>query len=494
MASQPPERAAVVIIHGIGEQPPISTLGRFAQGLMDHAGASQPEPALRQLGGGSVPLLRFRGLIPGRETDVMEFAWQHLVRGRITAFATLRWLLSTTLAPLNFGRHWRILASAGREAPGPWQVVMRQLLVAAALLLPALLLAVALLFIISGWLGGRLLPIVPAAAEVSTADLGLFTAGLLTGMLGLFQLLAIGREASSARRINRRTRKLHGQAWSGLHGSALRAWRVPALLTGMLLLAAATVFVSVAADVWLLISDWLPDEQGHNWLLTCLLATGIALLLPLFLNLMRDYAGDVAYYVTSDRTPVARRSRYDIRKNAARLLHELLRDPAYDQVVVVGHSLGTVIAFDALNELSREVRQENALSAVQLGKLSGLLTLASPLDKVAYFFREQTEDDAALHAQLLSYLHPTKRLSSRRDDGPYRMAGYEVPFRRLRWINVHAPADVISDPLVFYSVDELCRVSYLPLGAHGRYWHDARTYRLLLKLLRDDHSRPANAA
>src|SRR5690625_7983353 len=128
MASQPPERAAVVIIHGIGEQPPISTLGRFAQGLMDHAGASQPEPALRQLGGGSVPLLRFPGLFPGRETDVMEFAWQHLVRGRITASATLRWLLATPLAPLQFRRHSRVLASAGPGAPRSWQGDARPLL------------------------------------------------------------------------------------------------------------------------------------------------------------------------------------------------------------------------------------------------------------------------------------------------------------------------------------------------------------------------------
>lgn len=494
MAGQPPPRAAVVIIHGIGEQPPVSTLGRFAQGLMDHAGASQPEPVLRQLNGSTLPLLRFRCLLPGLETDVLEFTWQHLVRGRITAFATLRWLLATTLAPLDFGRHWRILTAAGQEAPSPWQVIMRQLLVAAALLLPALLLGAVGVFIANGWLGGSLVPAVPAAVQGTAADLSLFTLGLLTGMMGLFQLIAVNREAVMAGRIRRRTQRLHGVNWSGLHGAELRAWRVPALLTSIVLLAAAYLLGSITADVWRLVGSWLTDQQGRHWLLACLLAAAAAILLPRFLNVIRDYAGDVAYYVTSDRSPVARRSRYDIRKNAARLLLELLKDPAYDRVVVVGHSLGTVIAFDALNELSREARQENALTAIQLGKLSGLLTLASPLDKVAYFFREQTADDAALHAQLLSYLHPTKRQSSRRDDGPYRMARYEVPFRRLHWTNMHAPADVISDPLVFYAVDELCSVRYSPVGAHGRYWSDRRTYRLLLKLLRDDQSRPAKTA
>lgn len=494
MASRPPARAAVVIIHGIGEQPPLSTLGRFGQGLLDHAGASQPEPALRQMTGHSVPVLRFRGLAPGLDADVLEFAWQHLVRGQITAFATLRWLLATTLAPLNFGRHWRILASAGQEAPGPWQVITRQLLVAAALLLPALLLAAAVVFVTSGWLAGSLVPGIPQAAELSAVDLSLFVLSLLVGVLGVLQLITVGREAITAARINRCALRLHERPWSGLHGAAIRAWRIPALLTGSVLLAASYLLGSAAADVYSLIRNWLTDPQGRYWLFSCLLVAAGALLLPRFLNGIRDYAGDIAYYVTADRTPIARRSRYDIRSNAAQLLLELLKDPVYDRVVIVGHSLGSVIAFDALNELSREVRQENVLSAPQLGKLSGLLTLAAPLDKVAYFFREQTADDAALHAQLLSYLHPTRRLPSRRDDGPYRMATYAVPFRRLRWINMHAPADVISDPLVFYAVDELCRVSYPPLGAHGRYWHDARTYQSLLQLLADAQAGSPRAA
>ena len=488
MVSQP-SRAAVVVVHGIGEQPAVSTLGRFAQGMIDHAGASQPEAVLRRVGNMSVPVLRFSEASDSTasftETDVMEFSWQHLVRGHTAAFPTLAWLVSTTLAPLDVARHWRILARAGPEAPSPWNVILRQLLVAVTLLVPLLLLPALLLYVASNWTGTAVLRLIPTGVSVPLSAFLLFSFSLLLGLLGLLQLLAVLRDGLNAGQLKRRTLQLHGKEWTGLHGPQLRAWRVPALLIGVALLGAAVVVGMVRTDLYELVSVWLNDPEGGSWLLFTTGSAAVLLLVPMFLRWVRDYAGDIAYYVTADRKPIARRSRYDIRRNAAQFLNALLRDPTYERIVVVGHSLGTVIAFDALNELSRQVRIENALSVAQVGKLKGLLTFASPLDKVAYFFREHTADDAAVHAQMLSFLHPTKRLPSRRDDGPYRFKPYAVPFRNLRWVNLHSPQDLISDPLVFYRVDELCTVNYWPAGAHGRYWSDPKTYRLLLKLLGD---------
>src|SRR5690625_1600028 len=170
MARQQPSRAAVVVVHGIGEQPPVSTLGRFAQGMMDHAGASQPEAVLRRVGDLNVPVLRFVNSAAKTagftETDVMEFSWQHLVRGHTAAFPTLAWLVSTTLAPLDFARHWRILAMAGPEAPSPWAVVLRQLLIAVILLIPLLLLLTLLLYVASALSG---ISVLPGCRQVSGA-------------------------------------------------------------------------------------------------------------------------------------------------------------------------------------------------------------------------------------------------------------------------------------------------------------------------------------
>src|SRR5690625_2857865 len=177
MVSQP-SRAAVVVVHGIGEQPPVSTLGRFAQGMIDHAGASQPEAVLRRVGEMSVPVLRFSETSDSTasftETDVMEFSWQHLVRGHTSAFPTLAWLVSTTLAPLDFARHWRILAMAGPEAPSPWAVVLRQLLIAVILLIPLLLLLTLLLYVASALSGISVLPRMPPGVGGPLSALLLF--------------------------------------------------------------------------------------------------------------------------------------------------------------------------------------------------------------------------------------------------------------------------------------------------------------------------------
>jgi len=84
-----------------------------------------------------------------------------------------------------------------------------------------------------------------------------------------------------------------------------------------------------------------------------------------------------------------------------------------------------------------------ACRPLPLLKLRGLLTFGSPLDKIADFFRERVPDGHAVHAQLASFRHASRRRPSRRDDGPYP------------W----------------------------PWTAHERYWGDPETYRALTDLL-----------
>jgi len=482
LTDQPRSRAAVVVIHGIGEQPPLSTLGRFAQGLVDNAGVSQPEPVLRHLAGETVPVLRFSGLRAGGDVDVLEFSWQHLIQGRAGSLRTLRWLLGTTLAPLDFRRHWRVLAAAGTEAPSPWLVVLRQLLIAGALLLPVLA-APAFLVLAWFWVADRLGTGLPPRLNAGAWEITVFLVSLVAGVLALVQLIAVVRDAITAARLNRHVQKHHGTGWHGLHGGEAKRWRVPAFVLTCVLLLAAVLLGWLSLEQWAGVSDWLTDPAGRDWLTgTLFVIAGIAIAAH-FLRWLRDYVGDIALYVTADWQPAASRSRDLIKEAAARLLEGLLRDPGYDRIVIVGHSLGSVIAFDALNLLSRNRRLENVRPPAPLEKLTGLLTFGSPLDKVAYFFREETDDGAAIHAQLLSFMHPTKRLPSRRDDGPYRLKGYEVPFKDLRWVNLHAPLDAISDPLVFYGVTERMQRNYFPAGSHGRYWRDSVTYEWLLRML-----------
>ncbi len=476
-------RTAVVVIHGVGDQAPLSTLGRFAQGIMDHCECSggPPEAVLARSRTGVRPLLRF-GSVAGRELDVFEFAWQEHVRGRIRLPEVLAWLLGTLLAPLDFRKHWRVLSEAGEDTPPAWLVVMRQLLIALGLLagmLSPLVMGALLLM----WLPAS--PLTGGGLLISLGDALMLVLSLLLGVLALALLAGVGRDALEAWAIARRTRRLHGEReWAGLYAGSARKWRTPALLAGALSVALAGAAAWIARDIWQVAAVPLADPEFR---LLAALLLGLVLVAHLASTLARllvRYMGDITLYVKADSRPEFARSRDDIKAACGRLVGGLLRDPAYDSVLLVGHSLGSVIALDALNLLSREARVEAGSLGPPLHKLRGMLTFGSPLDKVGYFFREGVSDSAAIHAQLLSFLHPTKRRPSRRDDGPYRLGPYQVPFGWLKWTNLHAPSDIISDPLVFHEVNRRVKRNYAPFGAHSRYWRDPVLYREFQRLLR----------
>lgn len=66
--------------------------------------------------------------------------------------------------------------------------------------------------------------------------------------------------------------------------------------------------------------------------------------------------GDVARYALA--TPETVGKRQEVRDRGLRLLKSLNDDPDYDRVVVVSHSLGTIVAYDVLNLLWFECRPD----------------------------------------------------------------------------------------------------------------------------------------
>ncbi|NOZ31527.1 MAG: hypothetical protein GXP01_00315 [Alphaproteobacteria bacterium] len=70
------------------------------------------------------------------------------------------------------------------------------------------------------------------------------------------------------------------------------------------------------------------------------------------LRLLLPYFGDAASYLSAQTQTV--QSRQSVRNRGLRLLRALHDDPAYDRVVVIGHSLGSVLAYDLLHILWRE--------------------------------------------------------------------------------------------------------------------------------------------
>src|SRR5690606_9780918 len=141
-----------------------------------------------------------------------------------------------------------------------------------------------------------------------------------------------------------------------------------------------------------------------------------------------------------------------------------------DGVYVAGHSLGSVVALDLLDRLARGT--DPALEP-KLASVRGLLTFGSPLDKVAYFFRQRPAEGEAVRAQLLNRLHGVRRRPDMRDHGPYAMTAYQQPFESIDWLQIHAPGDLLSDRLIHYRVDRrVVLPRYNPLTAHNAYWRD----------------------
>lgn len=113
----------------------------------------------------------------------------------------------------------------------------------------------------------------------------------------------------------------------------------PGMMGAWLLLWLATVVV-----VALLVFAALPWPGGlwHAWLVIAAAVVGYAMQ-----YMVSPYLGDVARYVRADPRNIAMRRA--IRERGLKLLDDLHASGAYERIVIVAHSLGTIIAYDLVS-------------------------------------------------------------------------------------------------------------------------------------------------
>ena len=414
--------------------------------------------------------------------DIHEFYWAGMVQGRISLRNVLGWIARTSLTPLRYwAQQSTVLFREGGRNAKRLPIFLRELLRAAMLIAVAALL---------------LLPFVYAAAEASTVRAALQDlwgslrsvdrpVGLVSWLALLFfaSMILRGWLQLIVQRVKYRTR-LKGQV--AMERRAARWW----------LIASVVAFVALAAAAWAL--HWrlqlgVPGLIGRiaaalqpRPVFLPLLALAVAFVLrwPLV-----KFVGDIALYVTADSRSSRFRTRDEILARSTDLLRGLLAAGDYDAVYVAGHSLGSVIAYDTINRLTREVRAADTdgarLDGHGFDQLKGLLTFGSPLDKVYYFFRTRVKDEEPIRAQLLSSLHGFRRGRSGRDYGDLQLDPYEMPEPEgFRWHNVFSRMDRVSGHLDFYEVDrQIHRAYWNPITAHLDYWNDARFYDAVVEWL-----------
>ena len=129
-------------------------------------------------------------------------------------------------------------------------------------------------------------------------------------------------------------------------------------------------------------------------------------------EILVQYVGDVAIYVCANKLDRFDRVRNEIKEAAHSGVSSIftaydLNTNAYlyDRVALVGHSLGSVIAYDTLNRLM--VEDWLSGSAPQVSeRTKSLITFGSPLNKTAFFFTIQAKDSLHIRERLAATVQP----------------------------------------------------------------------------------------
>ncbi|OQY97765.1 MAG: hypothetical protein B6D35_14115 [Candidatus Brocadia sp. UTAMX2] len=163
-------------------------------------------------------------------------------------------------------------------------------------------------------------------------------------------------------------------------------WRVPRQLRGIWYLLIALFLLAVIAGLnhmfkFVPIAPWVIKVGSFAWFIFNSLLIGFLI----------KYAGDAARYLHVAPPNIEIRRR--IREAGIQLLEKLHSSPRYDRIIVVGHSLGSVIGYDILTHLWVRYHNAHVMAAsrnpttyTELGKLENMVreSLTGSLDIETY--------------------------------------------------------------------------------------------------------------
>lgn len=514
-AAPSPRRTAVLVVHGIGNQAPYSTLDRVVRGIrtvlgdrVDRLGHISAAANNRVASGVRFSLNSPLPRSGGTELDVFEGYWAPMSVPFSTARGLFAWLAQTLLAPF---RRWSQIRldhiSLGRRL----ELVFGEVIAA--------LLAVSLITVVGSLLyefgdvltqnplteyDADLLVAVEAAAAVTAAA---FLLRAISGTLGprTRRLRRLGHEWYVTRILGERaTFADEGLDDRSAGEDSRRVWG-----------RAAWVVLTISAAVVVLI-EWRqgpvhPDDQAES---TALIVrevsdfdrdfwTALAIVGGAFVvyRVLSGIASDVAVYVSDDDATASGRLRNHILVAIEGQLRSLLEDPDYDRVHVVAHSLGTVITHDALNRLRQEIEHQDAhrcdddlLSVDAYNRFGSFVSVACPLDHIAYAWRSDGDEQKPIQRQLIERRRALRTAAPVFDAGRFsldeefgtgtRRGYYPTEPQEFAWLNISARPDPISSPLVNFRPDEHVVVGFGPLTfAHTKVLDDQRTYQTMVAYL-----------
>ena len=482
---------AILVCHGMGQQVQFETLDTVARAVQATAQASHgavgPDVSVsvhpsegRFLGRAELRLSDAENGVV--EAHFFEAYWAPLTEGKITLRQTLNFLQDAGIRGLRFAYRegvfdrWMFGCRQEFEIPAPrvlhlglalWILFLITLAFSTLALVPVLKLVDLLRGIASADFA------VAAAASYALAASILIAA--VFGLIAAFVLRGSHREADP----------IVGHQYGSLAPSI---WSRSAMVLALAIVITLASWVTYRFGSWMY-RTWLgplaADPGGHS---IGLAAAALAFVLEFILlrmfaqRFLVQFVGDVAAYISPFKVSTFEEIRHDIQDRAravAKFIYESnggnANEPRYDRIIFVGHSLGSVIAYDSINDsINRDIIDDGwgpgtgRYSRNVAARTRLLLTFGSPLDKTAFIFRTQrTNAEMDLRDALSTLLQPLIV------DYNYRLGA---------WINLWSPSDWISGRLTYYdapntpSGEAVCNLrntgAVRPWVAHTRYWTD----------------------
>ncbi len=406
----PPKSVAVVFVHGMGEQRRYADAAQLATRLAWHAGAPDPGVGLAWRDDGpSAPRARamLTAELAGRRVVFHDAYWAPLVAGQTNFRSLVRWLRGRGLRPLRYlaarwSSHPELKITALQEDRSGLDDLERRL--------------------IDDYL---------AFAAQSRAHMGWGAAGHFGAFLSdLERRHSAAGGAGGPAELEAKERA--ARRWLARFRSLMLVTLVRA--APLLLALAAALLATPLTAAWLAQRLLHPPTSAGALLVT--LATLAAWLgaFP-FARMLVNTLGDVEVYATYTEASERHRAHAAVLAETMGALRRALDDPDCDRVVLVGHSLGSVVAWDALRALTLEAAAGGPMSKPALLKLARVVTYGSPVDKIRFFHFMDDKNDPTF----------ARVLEAQRSDT--RAAPFDERPGGLAWDNYYDPADFVAGRL-----------------------------------------------
>lgn len=194
------------------------------------------------------------------------------------------------------------------------------------------------------------------------------------------------------------------------------------------------------------------------------------------------------------------KKKYNADKNTKEYDNEATQlELTYPSVIIAGHSLGSQVAYDAINKVNLMINEDRIVTYDTKGncifnkninikqQLNGFITFGCPLDKIVFFLRENVPDQQYLRQQFLDNYHGFKQrnlngyFNNTSINKSYVKAdcGLEKFLEEIQWRNYYDDKDYVSGGLDYYDklININCQFEAGKLSfTHSYYWDCSKFY------------------